>query len=619
MGIITTRAGKGSPLTNTEVDTNFQYLDNGKLATRNSVEAGTATTGMLIPDTTEYVFTPAMTRVFNVFIPETLTAEILVYTHGTDGIYITTERRIRLNCGGGFYESEVLPTSVLGDSLEIAISRADNEASTVTVFFVVNGVQFGATQVSAFSDLYIRSLLTGIDGFFLTVSPGTTATTNAGTTRVSDPAEAIGLLYDGGPNAEDFSQATSTARPLIGRVPVGGRRNLFLNTENFRDAYWEKNSGASILSTDTAGPIAGTFAQVLSGATGTVFNGAVLRKSFTPPSASWSSFISIKSMGTATTATLYYRDGTTGIVQSNTVDLTDGQWKTATRAFTLVNNGMWFVGGTNGDVAVFGGQYENGAATAYQRVGASARDITESGIPNTWYAFFDLSDDILTTTVPAITNGTIVIAGTNGIWIDTLTVSAGTFNIGATTHTGGPSGLLAVVGNVIGAFVINRALTAPEQAAVVAYYKAKGSPGFFEVTGVELVTNGTFDTDITGWTAGNGAVLAWNAGGYIDVTGDGASFGGNARQAVTLVVGQTYIGGVTCIAEGSDARIRIQTSTNPGTSVNTQESLNAGSVARRLFTATATTTYILLENNGTTGTSTFDVATIRAITLNTGA
>jgi hypothetical protein len=54
--------------------------------------------------------------------------------------------------------------------------------------------------------------------------------------------------------------------------------------------------------------------------------------------------------------------------------------------------------------------------------------------------------------------------------------------------------------------------------------------------GPELVTNGTFDTNTTGWTAGNGATLA-SVAGELEITNGNM---GEATQSITVVVGRTY-------------------------------------------------------------------------------
>ena len=65
-----------------------------------------------------------------------------------------------------------------------------------------------------------------------------------------------------------------------------------------------------------------------------------------------------------------------------------------------------------------------------------------------------------------------------------------------------------------------------------------------DVTGSELVTNGTFDTDTSGWsTYGDAATtIAWNAGQYMDISAATAYDG--ASTNITTVAGETYVASV---------------------------------------------------------------------------
>lgn len=57
-----------------------------------------------------------------------------------------------------------------------------------------------------------------------------------------------------------------------------------------------------------------------------------------------------------------------------------------------------------------------------------------------------------------------------------------------------------------------------------------------------LVTNGAFDTDVTGWTSPDAsATLTWNASGYADIDRNGGGGVDVMRQTVTgLTAGRTY-------------------------------------------------------------------------------
>ena len=147
------------------------------------------------------------------------------------------------------------------------------------------------------------------------------------------------------------------------------------------------------------------------------------------------------------------------------------------------------------------------------------------------------------------------------------------------------------------------------------------------VVGTELVTNGTFDTDTTGWTAETGgSSIAWNASGYIDVTRLNSPTAGvfTVQQAITgLVVGRVYYITGTIITASVQASILVGDD-NTGTPIytdshilysNNAETNGFGTFpaeAKLVFRATATTMYIGLgARSDATGTATFDNISVR--------
>jgi len=82
--------------------------------------------------------------------------------------------------------------------------------------------------------------------------------------------------------------------------------------------------------------------------------------------------------------------------------------------------------------------------------------------------------------------------------------------------------------------------------------------------GDELVTNGTFDTDTTGWTAGTGNSLAWQTGAAKctrAVAGDRAFFG----QGFSVVVGAKYVISAEVLSDGTSTTARAYLGTTIGT------------------------------------------------------
>lgn len=77
------------------------------------------------------------------------------------------------------------------------------------------------------------------------------------------------------------------------------------------------------------------------------------------------------------------------------------------------------------------------------------------------------------------------------------------------------------------------------------------------VIGPELITNGTFDTDISSWqdTSDAGGSISWNSSGYMDivkVTGNA-----RARQFVDVVQGKTYVFSIEIINSPTSGTIDI--------------------------------------------------------------
>lgn len=110
--------------------------------------------------------------------------------------------------------------------------------------------------------------------------------------------------------------------------------------------------------------------------------------------------------------------------------------------------------------------------------------------------------------------------------------------------------------------------------------------------GPELISNGTFDTNTTGWTA-SGATLTVVSGAMRVTNSAGAS--GYGYQAVTTVIGATYQIAGTLTNGTSGARLRVGT-----TAGGSEILLLSASTPGTTFVATATTTYISCRNASAT-------------------
>lgn len=124
----------------------------------------------------------------------------------------------------------------------------------------------------------------------------------------------------------------------------------------------------------------------------------------------------------------------------------------------------------------------------------------------------------------------------------------------------------------------------------------------YATTNPELISNGMFVTNTTGWTVGGtgSPSIAWQSATHTArVSGTAASY---AYQAITTVVGQTYYvqGYLSAITAGGPARTAsikkaddTTATTNAVTIGSVTQSAGSGMV-QGSFTATATTTYIFL-------------------------
>jgi len=123
----------------------------------------------------------------------------------------------------------------------------------------------------------------------------------------------------------------------------------------------------------------------------------------------------------------------------------------------------------------------------------------------------------------------------------------------------------------------------------------------------ELITNGTFDTDVSGWTASN-AVISWDAAGYIvvDDTAD-AGADSNASQSITTVVGKTYVLSVDRISTTSAFWLEVFGATQLVYTGSLGATTGPYSVT---FVANSTSTSIRLITSGT-GVTKYDNVSVK--------
>lgn len=120
----------------------------------------------------------------------------------------------------------------------------------------------------------------------------------------------------------------------------------------------------------------------------------------------------------------------------------------------------------------------------------------------------------------------------------------------------------------------------------------------------ELVGNGTFDTDLTGWT--NLARATWDASGRLYINATSGSGARQAERAITTVIGTTYtltfdFENVANVGDANAAAALIYTGANAtGTELGKVTSGAASGTLTLSFVAQTTTSYVFLslEDNG---------------------
>lgn len=341
------------------------------------------------------------------------------------------------------------------------------------------------------------------DGFRLDFTDEGTVFTDAAGTTPATAGDSLARVNDVSGNAVNASQASAALCGKFGKAPKVAR-NLFINSEDFLSDWAEVSvsaPGANVryvaLNHDVS--YDGNHAAHLFVESNNFDQQRVF--SVFPNADGVTTFaLDVKSVGRER---LTLRSTSHSGVR---FDLTNGTYVVNTPvdnvSMTALGNGWYrcLVSadfGSPGSVlwlmlekTSFGGSYEGDGASgvlvarpefdigqtdgAYQTVGASDLDVTESGVQSFGFWRPDLSDDVLPLTVPAI-DGDIVIAGKDGIHIAAVTVSAGAFSVGPTTYTGGAAGVLSDVGDVVGIDLIDKTMSDEEKARLIAYYQGRGA------------------------------------------------------------------------------------------------------------------------------------------------
>ena len=260
------------------------------------------------------------------------------------------------------------------------------------------------------------------------------------------------------------SQATSASRPVLARVPFGGRRNLLTRTEEFDNAAWVKSQSTSTLPVVTANagldPDGNMFADRIDfGEIDNAADASVIYQDFTFTAADagdWSGGLYLKAFAAGDVGKklyVYFLDGPATLEAVTAVTLTNSyQLVTPTsnlgsggsRRLSFGTLGANFAAGATSQAAVSvlaaQAQFEKGTTrTAYQKV-TSTHDVTEAGKADCWHLSADGSDDGMAAGSIDFSGGDklLVLAGAR----KNSDAAAGTiFELGDPSATAGASGL----------------------------------------------------------------------------------------------------------------------------------------------------------------------------------
>lgn len=363
-------------------------------------------------------------------------------------------------------------------------------------------------------------------------------------------------------------QPAVALRPLVGRAPKS-RRNLLTFTEEASAAVMVNTTVQSNVTTAPDGTftadkivetvVTGAYqnAHGLAGIAGLTYTSSVYLKAGERTVA----HIQVGAPAGNPRCTINLITGVVYDVSNCTagsIDAGNGWWRvwitytwvTTANNFLYVTLDNGVTSGYTGDgisgLYRWGNQHELGSLTPYQYVGAAV-DMIEEGVPSYPFIRFDLSDDRLDTVLPQAVTGDVVIAGRNGSVIAPHSYAANTtFQLGATSYTGGTPGILRAIGDVVGWSILNKTLTAAERERLMRFYKRRGAKGLL-VPGPELITNGHFSNGSTGWTLGTGWSVS-DGSASRDTTVGGSNLSNGSGVQVGKAYRVTWAQGPTLVA-----------------------------------------------------------------------
>lgn len=265
-------------------------------------------------------------------------------------------------------------------------------------------------------------------------------------------------------------------------------------------------------------------------------------------------------------------------------------------------------------------QVEAGAvATAYQRVD-SVDYVFEAGARAAGFWRSDLVDDSLTFNLPAAVDGELILLGRDGSWRETRLASAGSQVVIGGTGAGtlATPGILRATGPLVAMGFRQGVMTADEWLRLKRRWRAEGARGEL-IAGANMILNGTFDADLTGWNQPVPArgPLSWSAG-TMRIEDVAAASNNYVERVITTVAGVAYLFRAQAV-EAVNAAPRIFAGISSGSSALGSSFLSASATGQLslVFLAAGTSTRVNLNpmNSSAAGAFVrFDNVTVQPLT-----
>jgi len=126
----------------------------------------------------------------------------------------------------------------------------------------------------------------------------------------------------------------------------------------------------------------------------------------------------------------------------------------------------------------------------------------------------------------------------------------------------------------------------------------------------ELISNGKFTTDVSGWSAIVPSTIAWNPLGHMDVTVGGPPSG--AYTTFTTEIGKTYRAVATSLVVAGSHLLRVGNGGTPDAGLGSSTATVVPTEHTIDFVATGTTSYVYLRA-ATAGLYTWDDVSVKLV------